>query len=338
MVIKYYFGPKYLKNFVETDIRMFSIEIKSENGFEKIILRNDSSNTSATILPACGAILHSFEVQLNGESFNIIDSYSSKDDFEKNAESKGFLGSKLSPFVCRLRNGKYSFTGQDYKIDGFYLQNHAIHGLLFRKAFSAVLPDANETSASVNMKYEYRADNKGYPFNYDCIVTWQLQNNDLLSVTTECINRDKVTIPIQDGWHPYFQLGDKVDNLELQFQSKEIVKFDEDLLPTKELVEYNQFNSIRKIGDTRFDNCFTLKKERNGAACIIRNEVKKIQVEILPDASYPYLQLYIPPHRKSFAIENLSGAPDAFNNGMGVVLLGPGQSKAFKTSYKISSF
>jgi len=51
--------------------------------------------------------------------------------------------------------------------------------------------------------------------------------------------------------------------------------------------------------------------------------------------SYPYLQIYTPPHRRSIAIENISGVPDAFNNGMGFITLEPDQSAIFKTTYKI---
>ena len=69
--------------------------------------------------------------------------------------------------------------------------------------------------------------------------------------------------------------------------------------------------------------------------CVLRNPVKKVEIEIHPEKSYPYLQIYIPPHRKSIAIENLSGAPDAFNNGMGFITLEPGESALFKTSYQI---
>ena len=39
---------------------MFSIDKKEENGFEKIILKDNTANTYAVILPACGAILHAF--------------------------------------------------------------------------------------------------------------------------------------------------------------------------------------------------------------------------------------------------------------------------------------
>ena len=83
-----------------------------------------------------------------------------------------------------------------------------MHGELYDKPFLIMSETANELHASVTMKYEYRAEDPGYPFNYDCIVTWQLENDNKLSVTTECINKDEGLIPMQDGWHPYFNLGD----------------------------------------------------------------------------------------------------------------------------------
>jgi aldose 1-epimerase len=61
-----------------------------------------------------------------------------------------------------------------------------------------------------------------------------------------------------------------------------------------------------------------------------------LQLVIEPDNSYPVLQVYIPAHRKSIAIENLSGAPDNFNNGIHLVMLEPEQSKTFYTSYTVN--
>jgi aldose 1-epimerase len=49
------------------------------------------------------------------------------------------------------------------------------------------------------------------------------------------------------------------------------------------------------------------------------------------------LQIYTPPHRKSIAIENLSSAPDAFNNKIGLIELGAEESHAFQTRYRIES-
>jgi aldose 1-epimerase len=69
---------------------------------------------------------------------------------------------------------------------------------------------------------------------------------------------------------------------------------------------------------------------------VLRDAAQKIQVEIHPDKSYPYLQIYTPPHRNSIAIENLSAAPDVFNNGMGAKVLAPNETANFTTTYTIT--
>ncbi len=315
---------------------MFTIQKKKENGFEKIILRDEVSNTTAEIMPSWGASLHAFTADNKGSLINVIESYKDNEDFKEHVTSKGFLGSKLSPFVCRVNKGKYHFAEKDYTLEKFYLGKNALHGELYDREFIVTGETANDLQASVTMKYEYRAEDAGYPFHYDCIVTWQLEENNKLSVTTESINRDKGLIPMQDGWHPYFTLGNSIDNLQLEFQSREMVVFDSELIPTKDLIPYHEFNSLKKIGNTFFDNCFTLSVDDCQPLCVLRNAEKGIEIEIHPERSYPYLQIYTPPHRRNIAIENISGTPDAFNNGMGFITLEPGESALFKTAYKIT--
>jgi aldose 1-epimerase len=313
---------------------MFSIERIKENGFDKIILRDHISGSSAVILPSCSAMLHSFNVQRNGTTMNVIDSYSSQEDFDENVTSAGFKGCKLSPFVCRVKNAEYTFGENKYKIEKFLQNSNALHGELYDKPFEIIDKYADETGASITMKYHYDKVDPGYPFSYECIVTWKLENDHKLRVTTECLNLDEGLIPMQDGWHPYFSLGGKIDDLHLEFQSMEIVEF-ENLIPTGEKKEYDAFNSLKLIGNTFFDNCFTLNLKTCQPMCVLRNKREDIQVEIHPSESYPYLQIYTPDHRKSIAIENLSGAPDAFNNAMGVQTLEPGQSSIYEVVYKI---
>jgi aldose 1-epimerase len=54
-----------------------------------------------------------------------------------------------------------------------------------------------------------------------------------------------------------------------------------------------------------------------------------------PENSYPILQIYTPLSRKSIAIENLTGAPDNFNNGIGLLFLDPKKEYSFTTSYTV---
>ena len=315
---------------------MFSIKSKIENGFDIIQLTDESNGTYAEIIPSCGAILDSFVVIKNAEEINVIESYDDYDDFTNNVTSKGFLGSKLSPFVCRINNGKYNFAGKDYTVEKFYLGKNAIHGLLYDQSFNVKAQQANDNSAAITMACEYNGTDPGFPFNYECIVTYELEAHNRLNIFTEIINKDKVSIPMQDGWHPYFKLGAKIDYLKLQFRSFEKVEFNADLIPTGKLIPYKEFDKLKELGNTSFDNCFTLNFSEGQPICLLQNSEKNMEIEIHTDESYPYLQLYTPPHRDSIAIENLSGPPDAFNNKMGYKTLEPGEAATFNTTYKIS--
>lgn len=312
---------------------MFSIHHITEDGFEKIILKDDASSTSAAIIPSCGAVLHAFSIAHNNGMLNVIDSYDSLDDFNANVTAKGFKGSKLSPFVCRMKQGKYHYGQEDHTIEKFYLGEHAIHGLVYDAPFSVTGTNEDENNAWVSMKYEYRGTDKGYPFNYDCIVTYFLEKDNKLTIQTRIENKSDGIIPVQDGWHPYFGFGGSIDELQFEFQSKEIVEFDEGLVPTGKLLPYQEFGSLKKIGDSFFDNCFTLNFHECQPLCVLRDQTLGIQLEIHPGTSYPYLQVYTPPHRNSIAIENLSGAPDGFNNGMGVINVEKGEKADFSVSY-----
>jgi len=313
----------------------FAIETKATQGFDKIILK-DNKSTSVEIIPSCGAILHAFKIVHDNEWLNVIDNYESADDFKKNVASHGFKSCKLSPFACRVKNAHYTFGGIVYSIEKFLLGENALHGLLYDAVFTVTKQFADEEKAGITLQHQYKGTEKGYPFHYDCMVTYELKKENALSIKTEIINKSESLIPVQDGWHPYFTLGGKVDDLQLEFQSKEKVEMDKELIPTGKLLAYTEFNSLRKIEGTSFDDCFVLNFAQKQPLCILRNADQKIQLEIFPSTTYPYLQIYTPPHRNSIAIENLSAVPDAFNNEMGLTILAPQQSAVFETTYKIT--
>lgn len=314
---------------------MFHIEYKVKDGFDIVILIDQATNTFVEIIPACGAILHAFSVAIGNGNLNVIQSYSNADEFQ-HAEELGFLGCKLSPFVCRMRNGNYTFGEEDYHVDKFNLGQHALHGLIYDAAFTISKQSADGNMASVEMVYSYNKNDPGFPFSYDCTVTYKLEKGNMLSVSTRINNCTEGLIPMQDGWHPYFTLGDKIDTLQLEFQSKEILEFNDELLPTGKYNPYQEFGSLKTIHNTILDNCFTLNFAECQPMCVLRNPEKKIEVQIIPDRAYPFLQLYTPPHRNSIAIENLSSPPDGFNNKIGLHVLAAGESVTFTTQYKIN--
>jgi len=316
---------------------MFTISTKLKDGFEMLVLEEQSSGTKVEVIPGCGAILHRFEVMQKGKAINVVDSYTSKKQFEDEMEGQGFKSAKLSPFVCRLNKGTYKYGEKTYKIEKFYLGENAIHGLIYDEPFEVVQQEATELKASIEMLHQYKGKDAGYPFAYDCIVRYELMTGNQLTVQTTVINRSEGMIPICDGWHPYFTFGKNIDDCQLEFQSKDMVEFDEELVPTGKLIPYQDFGSLRQMGDTFFDHCFTVNFAECQPMLVFRDPEIGLQLEIAPARSYPYLQVYTPPHRKSIALENLSAAPDAFNNAMGLISLLKGEQKLFETRYTLKA-
>ncbi len=308
----------------------------TENGFDKIIVKNASSRIK--IIPNCGGILNAWFVYINDQWINVIEGYESQKDFIDNCESKGFKGCKLSPYVCRIKNGSYSHDGVNYTIGKFGFDQNKIHGLVYDLSYMTKIKEEKIDEACVELNLIYDREDQGFPFKYSIKVRYSLQTQNNLTIRTTVTNLSTQTIPMSDGWHPYFTLGGMIDDYSLEIKSCKMLEFDQQLIPTGKEILYDKFQNPEVIGNTKLDNCFVLDQTSSGPACKLINKAEKIKLEIFPDGSYPFLQIYTPDHRSSIAIENLSAAPDAFNNKLGLIYLKAGEEKVFSTKYKVSKF
>jgi aldose 1-epimerase len=312
----------------------FSVSRISQNGLSLVKLQDNATNTIITILPQYGALLHSFEIAVNGENLNIIDNYSGREHVEEEL-SISYKSSKLSPFVCRLSDGKYKIDDSAFEISKKFGDGNAIHGLLYNKPFKIVNEFADDNQASVSLRYHFNREDPGYPFDYVCEVRYTLIPQNVLQVETTILNLDTLEIPIADGWHPYFQLGgNDINDYEIDVSTTSMVKFDDRLLPTGELIHRTSWFDQTKLGGLELNNCYVVEPVEQNPTVFLYNPANEAFLAIYTNSRYPYLQLYTPPHRKSIAIENLSSAPDCFNNGMGLVMLNPNQSQTFTVWYQ----
>ncbi len=308
----------------------FSVSVNNQQAHPIIQLKDKQTGCQAEIY-AFGGFINAFKIPLKGKIHNCIDGFSSVADARKNI-SNSFKSAKLSPFVCRMKNGTYLFQKQQFKVHKHYLGDHAIHGLIYDAQYEIKEVDATETNASVRLAYTYESADQGYPFAFSIELLWNLSIGNKISVTTKVKHQHKDAIPYADGWHPYFTLGGKVDNCHLQFNSNTQLVFDQALLPTGKKKKDNRFIKGISLKGIFLDNSFEFTPNQLNQ-CILQNKELKLIVE--PDNSYPILQIYTPLSRKSIAIENLTGAPDNFNNGMGLLLLEPEKEYFFTTSYSI---
>lgn len=302
-----------------------------KTGAHSIVTLEDLSINAFAEIFTFGAVLNKFSATRNEEVLNIIDGFSNPAEAAENI-TPFFKSAKLSPYACRIKDAKYKFGEKNYQLQKYSSHNHALHGLIFDKAFSVADHYCNDAAASVTLEYEYINTSIGYPFSYNCSIEYKLTAANTLTIITTVTNTADKLIPIADGWHPYFTLQDNINDYQLKFQSKEMLEFDEDLIPTGKLLPFQEFGSLKDLNSTSLDNCFTLNFAECQPMCVLRNPARKVQIEFHPSLSYPYLQIFTPNHRKSIAIENLSAAPDAFNNGMGLKVLQPDETTSFTTS------
>lgn len=311
---------------------MFRINTYGEGSLWTVYQLEDTvQDIRVDIVPSAGAILNAWWVGAQ----NIVDGYEGREDFQERVHA-GFRSAKLLPFVCRLNKATYHWQGQEYRLDKFLLNGSALHGIVYDQAFSVVAETQDESGCSIELEYQYTGEHPGYPFPFSCIVRYVLREAGKLEITTWLANAASASsaIPIVDGWHPYFNLGGVADNWWLKISTDQMMEYDDALIPTGRYKEDSRFSEGALIGDTKLDNGFLLR-DKPGSFCTLKNPETGLTVTFLQQVNYPFLQLYIPDHRKSIAIENLSGAPDAFNNGIGLTVLQPGEEKEFLVEIQV---
>ena len=280
-----------------------------------------------------GALLNRFAIrQANGQWHNAVAAYSSPQHAQETL-TRLFRSAKLSPFVCRLDNAQYTHQGSLKTIRKFKLGDSAIHGLIFDAPFQLQSSHSNADSAGITLAHTDRGEDSGYPFAYHIQISYTLDTHGKLRIRSQVRNLSDSPIPIADGWHPYFAVDGDMASWQLKIRSQQQLAFNPQMLPTGETINSNPFAHSTPIAQTELDNCFVLTDDFSQPAVILQGE--RIQLSITPEASYPFVQAYTPLQRNSIALENLSSAPNAFNNHIGLIQLAPQQAQEFVTVYQL---
>jgi aldose 1-epimerase len=245
----------------------------------------------------------------------------------------GAHGAPLIPWPNRLADGRYRFDGADYELAlSEPEKRNAIHGLLRWRSWQALERGPSRVVMGTRLH-----PSPGYPFTLDVSIAYDL-DHDGLAVETTAVNIGERVCPYGAGQHPYISPGDGlVDDclLELPAQTR-IVTDDERQLPTgREAVEGDKFDfrNPRRLGDIRLDSAFTdLTRDPTGHAVTRLSRPDGSCVELWVDEHYPFIEVFtadtLAPsrQRRGLAIEPMTCAPNAFQNGEGLVRLVPGQS------------
>ena len=316
---------------------MFSIVKEKFGAFTQVKLQNDTSGESFSFIPEYSASINGLVLRKGAHVHQVVYGCSNYEILTDLGKRK-FMGSKLFPFPNRIKNGLYNFDHVQYQLPINYPnEGHAIHGLVLEKSFEVFNEAVTQDEAAVSIVFDYNGALSGYPFPYKLTIDFIL-NVEGLTCSTIVQNLSEKTIPVADGWHPYFTLNGLLDNFLLKIPSTEIVEVDDRMIPTGALIPTTKYRTGAKIADEAFDTCYAVPPNAGIAELELTNTTADITLVMWQETGknkYNYIQIYTPPSRDFIAIEPMTCQPDVFNNGKGLILLESNASASFTFGIKL---
>ncbi len=279
-------------------------------------------------------------ITLNNHHINTLDGYTSESEFEAYAGARNCFmapySNRMKYFSYQLHNIIYSFKHPDYT------DTLKMHGLIKFKEFNLI--DYNLSGDGAELKFEtiiYNDEFSFYPFNLKVIISLKLSNS-FIKISITGINQNNFRIPFGCGWHPYFKLGSKIDNLILSVPSKTIVLIDETFCPIlnyKILLNSNDelyFFENKTIDNKKVNVCYTdlIKSNDNIYHTYLIDKAYKIKLDIIQEKGVVYIFTadglkYR--ERESIAIEPVEFITDVYNHKeyFNELMIKPNSSKNF---------
>lgn len=275
----------------------------------------------ATVVQVGGG-LREYEV----EGFPVLDG------FAADQMARSGSGQVLVPWPNRLAGGSYEFGGRSLQLPvGEPERHNAIHGLVRWSSWDLLA----STASTLRMGHVLWPQ-VGYPFTLRLELEYQLSEAGL-RVTIRAENAGREPAPYGAGMHPYVraELGG-IDRSVLRLPAEGWLETDERRIPTGRLVGVEgtpfDFRTPRPLGDTAMDTAFTgLARDAGGVATVELSDPGGRSVTVWMDDHFDYLMVFTADplpgdeRRRSIGVEPMTCAPDAFRNGLGLLVLEPGQ-------------
>ncbi|MBO0844671.1 MAG: aldose 1-epimerase family protein [Nocardioides sp.] len=249
--------------------------------------------------------------------------------FAEDETATAARGQLLVPWPNRIRDGAYTFGGEDLQLGLTEPElSNASHGLV---RWAAWTPEEHATS-SVSLSYRLMAQS-GYPWTLDLHVLFDL-SADGLTVTQTATNLSDRPAPYASGAHPYLSAGPgPVDGWELSLPASLRLLSDERQIPVGEedvTGTVYDFRVARPVRDTVLDHAFgDLARDADGIATTqVRDPETGQGATLWVDRHHPWLMVFSADKgwetpRTALAVEPMTAPPDAFRSGRDLVTLAP---------------
>jgi aldose 1-epimerase len=311
---------------------------RNHSAREKLVrsvrLINFESGEVATIMPNLGATVMELVLRSGQKLHSILEAPGTLREI---IENKHYHGSKLIPFPGRIPGGKYHFAGKSFTLkrnskDGA----SSMHGFVCKMPFRIVHTSVNNKRATVILESIHDGKTKGYPFKFSVRLTCTLARSSF-TCTTRIHNLERRSIPIGDGWHPYYKTSTNIIHLSMRIPPHSVVELTQDKVPTGRILPPTRKVLTIPLSQKKLDSVFDLGEKRRVVTTTLVDPRKRLELRLWQEAGvgkYRYLVVYRPASGKSVAVEPWTSAPNATNNNLGLIVLKP--RGTFRASYGVT--
>lgn len=288
-----------------------------QEGFSVIQLTDTESSSTAELIPAIGNNLFRFECG----GHEIILPPASLDSFRRESFAAFQYGTPLLFPPNRVRNGRFSFRGREYKLPLNEPPDHHLHGEICSKAWEiAGYGASQEEGAWVTSRFRY-ADHTEimayFPHLLTFTMTYRLKEGHLyLEGVIE--NEGVYEAPFAFGLHPYFPLpfgsGEQIV-LQIPAAAEWPVTNQAFVTGRPEGSAFSQ--RLREgvpIEDYPLAGCSLLSMDQEtDCTCRIQMKDRGYTIAYQLDHIFPFLVLFRPEWASAYSLEPYTYVTDAFN-------------------------
>ena len=282
------------------------------------------------LLDPIGAGLHALHV--NGRDVMPLDT--------ELARTRWFSGHTLAPWPNRMRDGEWVFEGATLSAplnDGL---GNALHGVVGNREFEIVQRSDDSVRFEISL-----GDDPVYPFAVRVHVTFTVAA-DGLTCAFGARNESASTVPFAIGTHPYFPFD---DDCTLTINADNAFEVDDRLIPSGRLMDLSAWHAQpgEPIALSTFvaDDCFTsLRRDVDGIAHTLITHGDGAIVDVWQDAGLPHTVIFTTREftwsdggTKAIAIEPQTAPTNAFNSGIDLTWLVPGDDFVVRWGVAVST-
>lgn len=240
------------------------------------------------------------------------------------------IGQLLAPFPNRVDRGRFGFGGIEHQLPVDEVsKDNAIHGLTRWMSWQVAHQDHHRLTMELILHAQ-----PGYPYVLHIRQHYELDRGGL-TVTHVVHNPGGDPAPYGTGMHPYLRVGTPaIDSNTLRIPARRYMPQSDRLIPEPPAVPVDgtpyDFREPRAIGDLVLDRGFTdLVRDSDGLARMwLEHPSGRPRVTLWVDGTQEWLWFATDGRegRTGLAAEPYTCCSDAFNNGLGLRVLEPGET------------